>query len=206
MNIIFDLGKVLVELDFTNLYSELQYDTKTDLISEYCDPVIEFESGNLSSYDFYLQLKKIYQFQHSFREFENVWCSIFTDLTPLVEYARELNADHKVFVLSNTDELHFRRIWQDFPELHFFEDNLMLSYELKSVKPNKEIFNRALEKFDLQSGDCIFVDDKVENVKTAEGLGIKAVLYTDSYETQKTVKQILNSVKRGENKCLNTKK
>ena len=191
-NIIFDLGKVLVEYDFDVFYKELNYKPKMETLMESTIPVLEFEAGRISREEFYLQLKKIYKFEHTLSGFEKVWCSVFTRLTSLVDYARELKENYNVYVLSNTDELHFPIVWKKFPELHFFEDNLMLSYELNSVKPHKEIYERALKMFDLNPEDCLFIDDKPENIKGAAEIGIAGIIFTNVEETKKNIMNYLN--------------
>ena len=155
-------------------------------------PVLEFEAGRISRWEFYRKLKKIYRFEHSLADFEKVWCSVFTGLTDLVDYAMELKENYNVYILSNTDEIHFNIVWQDYPELHFFGDNLMLSYELDSVKPQKEIYERALKMFDLNPEDCLFIDDKLENIHGAAINGIAGILFTNVEDTKRDIKKYLN--------------
>jgi len=191
-NIIFDLGKVLVDYNFDVFYKELDYKPEMKTLMDSTIPVLEFESGRITRKEFYQKLKNIYKFEHSIEDFERVWCSVFTGLTPLVDFARELKENYNVYVLSNTDELHFPTVWKKFPELHFFEDNLMLSYELDSVKPRKEIYERALKLFDLNPEDCLFIDDKPENILSAGEMGIAGILFTNSNETKRNIMNYLN--------------
>ncbi len=190
-DIIFDLGKVLVDYNFDVFYKELDYEPEMTTLMESTIPVLKFESGRITRQEFYQQLKNIYKFEHSIADFEKVWCSVFTGLTPLVNYARELKENYNVYILSNTDEIHFPLIWKEFPELHFFEDNLMLSYELDSVKPQKKIYERALEKFDLNPDDCLFIDDKLENIEAAKQIGITGILFTNVEETVANIRKSL---------------
>ncbi|MDA3814147.1 MAG: HAD family phosphatase [Candidatus Cloacimonetes bacterium] len=191
-NIIFDLGKVLVDYNFDVFYKELDYKPEMKTLMDSTIPVLEFESGRITRKEFYQKLKNIYKFEHSIEDFERVWCSVFTGLTPLVDYARELKENYNVYVLSNTDELHFSTVWKKFPELHFFEDNLMLSYELDSVKPQKEIYERALKMFDLNPEECLFIDDKQENILSAGEMGIDGILFTNCNETKRNIINYLN--------------
>ncbi|MBT3755867.1 MAG: HAD family phosphatase [Candidatus Cloacimonetes bacterium] len=190
-NIIFDLGKVLVDYDFDVFYKELDYEPKLETLMESTIPVLEFEAGKLSRQEFYQKLKDIYKFEHNIEEFEKIWCSVFTELTELVDFAKELKKDYNIYVLSNTDEIHFNSIWEQFPALHFFEDNLMLSYELDSVKPQKEIYERALNMFNLKPEECLFIDDKQENISGAKRMGITGILFTNATETKRKIKELL---------------
>jgi len=191
-NIIFDLGKVLVKYDFDVFYKELGYEPETKTLMDSTLPVMEFEAGRITRQEFYKKLKNIYKFEHSFSGFEKVWSSVFTGLTEMVNYAHELKENYNVYILSNTDEIHFPLIWQEYPELHFFKDNLMLSYELDSVKPQKEIYERALKMFDLNPEDCLFIDDKPENIQGATENGITGILFTNVEDTKRNIKKYLN--------------
>lgn len=191
-NIIFDLGKVLVEYNFDVFYKELGYEPEMETLMESTVPVLEFEAGRITRQEFYKKLKEIYKFQHSLADFEKVWSSVFTGLTGLVSYAKELKENYDLYILSNTDEIHFPLIWKEYPELHFFEDNLMLSYELDSIKPQKEIFERALKMFDLNPEDCLFIDDRPENIKGAAENGIAGILFTNVEETKRNIIKYLN--------------
>jgi len=169
-----------------------------EILTESTFPILEFESGRITRQEFYQQLKNIYKFEYSLADFEKVWCSVFTELTGLVDYARELKEKYNVFILSNTDEIHFTCIWEDYLELHFLEGNLMLSYELDSVKPQKEIYERALKMFDLKPEDCLFIDDKPENIQGAREFGIAGILYTNFEDTKKDINNYLTLDKGGE--------
>ena len=65
-NIIFDLGKVLVEYDFDVFYKELGYEPETKALMDSTLPVLEFEAGRITRQEFYKKLKNIYKFEHSF--------------------------------------------------------------------------------------------------------------------------------------------
>lgn len=191
-NIIFDLGKVLVDYNFDRLYKELGYIPQTESLMESSVSVLEFESGRISWQEFYQKLKNIYKFEHNIAEFEKVWCSVFTKLTELVDYAKELKKNFNVYILSNTDEIHFNSIWRQFPKLHFFKDNLMLSYQLNSVKPQKDIYQRALKIFDLKPEECLFIDDKYENILGAQAIGMTGILHKNAKETKKNIKKMIS--------------
>lgn len=191
-HIIFDLGKVLVDYDFQPLYNELGYIPAADFIMDSTDKVLEFEAGRISSVEFYSSMKNIYKFDHNIDEFREVWCSVFTGLTELVDFAEKLSAKYNVYVLSNTDEWHFNSIWQQYPELHFFKDKLMLSYQLEAVKPHEEIFNKALVLFDLKPEDCLFIDDRQENITGANLVGMKGILFNNALETKNKIKKMID--------------
>ena len=54
-----------------------------------------------------------------------------------------------------------------------FED-IVVSASVGLRKPHPEIFHYTLERFGLQAGECLFVDDMTENIDTARSLGIES--------------------------------
>jgi HAD superfamily hydrolase (TIGR01509 family) len=67
----------------------------------------------------------------------------------------------------------------------------MLSYELNSVKPEKEIFINAIEKFTLIPSECVFIDDRPVNVNVAEKLGMKGIVHQSFLSTKEKLVKIL---------------
>ena len=190
-NVIFDLGKVLIEFDFDGFYTALGYDPAERTLDEANEPILLFEAGKISKAVFFEEIKKVYGFDLSLKEFEILWCSVFSDAKEMIELASKISEKYNVLILSNTDEIHFPYIWKNFPQLHFFKNNLMLSYELNSVKPEKEIFKNAIEKFNLIPSECVFIDDRPINVSVAEKLGMKGIIHQSFLSTKEKLVKIL---------------
>lgn len=79
------------------------------------------------------------------------------------------NKDYKTYVLSNTNKVTFD-LFRD--KLEPFFDGLVLSYEIKMIKPFEKIYEYLLEAYHLNPNECIFLDDREENIITANRLGI----------------------------------
>ena len=56
-------------------------------------------------------------------------------------------------------------------------DHITLSYEIRSAKPEPEIYRSCLANLGLQPGEAVFLDDKVPNIQAAKDAGIHAVLF-----------------------------
>lgn len=190
-NVIFDLGKVLIDFDFDGFYTALGYDPAERTLDEANGPILLFEAGKISKAVFFEEIKKIYGFDMSLKEFEILWCSVFSEAKDMIELARKISKKYNVFIFSNTDEIHFPYIWKNFPALHFFKENLMLSYELNAVKPEKEIYQNAIEKFRLNPSECVFIDDRPINVNIAEEFGMKGIIHRSFFGTKEKLEKIL---------------
>ena len=63
---------------------------------------------------------------------------------------------------------------------HF--DGLVFSGPVGLVKPHEDIFHYLLEKYDLHPEECIFIDDRQENISGAEAVGIQGYLFDGDAE------------------------
>ncbi len=191
-NVIFDLGKVLINFDFSSFWENIGAEKCERFLDEAQEPILIFEAGKISRQQFYNDIKKIYNFNMSMKDFEKIWCNVFSEKSQMIEMAKKINRKYEIFIFSNTDEIHFPFIWEKFPSLHFFNENLMLSYEIGSVKPDLDSYERALNKFDLKFEECLFIDDRPINIQVAESLGMKGVLHKEFGETKKKISEILD--------------
>lgn len=79
------------------------------------------------------------------------------------------NKGYKVYVLSNTSNETFANFKADLEALF---DGLVLSYKIHEIKPNKPIYEYLLKTYNLNPNECLFLDDRLDNIKTANELGI----------------------------------
>lgn len=72
-------------------------------------------------------------------------------------------------------------------------DGGLFSYEEHMVKPNKEFYEKLINKYNLNKEETIFFDDKEKNIIAANEIGIKAIQF-------KNIKDIYDSIKEGSDK------
>ena len=78
------------------------------------------------------------------------------------------------YVLSNWSAETFIGMEEDYPFLKNF-DGIIISGEVKLIKPDKSIYELAISRFNLKPEETIFVDDKLENIQTAKSLNFKTI-------------------------------
>ncbi len=109
-------------------------------------------------------------------KFRNAWNDIFGRPGETAAFARALQESHPSYVLSNTNAEHLEYVKQKAPEL-LFMDGWIPSYEVHALKPESEFFERALEIVGEEAGNCLLIDDRLENVEGARKCGIRALHY-----------------------------
>lgn len=177
--VIFDLGGVIVPLDFGAGYQRLEQvcPFRADEIPDRIRAsglVQRFETGRIEPETFYRELSGLLRIEVDYAEFRQLWCAIFPPhaLFP-AEWIETVRRQKRVVLLSNTNAIHFEIIRERYPHLAHFDD-FVLSYEAGVMKPEAEIYRRAIEAAGCAPGECFFTDDVMPYVSGAREAGIDA--------------------------------
>ena len=192
--IFLDLGKVIIDFDpaiplaqLTH-YSDLPMPKIKELISK-TDVLSNFDMGMFSEKDFYTAMVRDLKLDISKEDFNNLWNSLFLPVPLLSETLLvDLTHYYPVFLLSNTNEIHFKFIWQHYPIVRHIENHL-LSYELKKMKPNQSIYQIAISRSGVLPKEIFFADDRIENVEGAKTAGINATLFESESQLKIAMRQ-----------------
>ncbi|HNW97486.1 MAG TPA: HAD family phosphatase [Bacteroidales bacterium] len=188
-NLIFDLGGVILNIDFSKSIEEfrkLGITNIDELFSRYSQSKLfdMFEKGNISEKEFIANLKKTIEKPVTNNQIYNAWNAMLLDF-PMdrIELLKELNKKYRIFLLSNTNVIHNSVYNELLNKKYGINDLTMLfeeayySFKLHMRKPDKEIFEYVLKGSKLNEEETVFIDDSPVNIKTAEKLGMKVVLY-----------------------------
>lgn len=172
--VFFDLGGVLYTLDIETVLNDLSEcsgrpvsEIKSVLFSTELHD--EYESGSISSVQFYETLKKRFRFEISFDRFRNIWNSLLVKRDDMFRIVRDIGKRIDLFVLSNTNEINSEVLVRD---LKGIVKHAVFSFEVGCMKPCRRIFKIALERTNQKPENVLFIDDREENVDAARDLGI----------------------------------
>lgn len=108
----------------------------------------------------------------------------------LIEFiSTELKPRYKLGLLSNTSPEWMREFLTK-NQLQGLFDTVVISGEEGIVKPSPVIFERTVERIGLAPGECIMIDDIEENCESAEGIGMKSLLYTSNEHLLTALKEL----------------
>lgn len=188
---IFDLGNTVIKLAYERVLenirkqADLQRDELVDVL-EQAGGYRDMERGGVTFWEFYEFLCDRAGYRGSIREFHDVWSDFFDGPMPGIEDVLErVRAQYRVAFLSNSNEVHAEVIPRKFAALFAKDDRFIFSHRFHCAKPDPEIFLRALEVIGALPRHAVFVDDLLENVLAAKGLGMKAYQYLDSITLQR---------------------
>ena len=177
--IIFDFGDVFINLDreaSLTALKKLGLDSWNDELENLNQ---EFERGKLTEVQFIIGLKKLIP-NASIDDLRTAWNAVLLDF-PLnrLEFLQRLSMmNYKLFLLSNTDEIHIqkfehmlgatfiREFYQCFEKVYF-------SFEIGVRKPDPQAFDYIIKKHGLSPKNTLFIDDKKENTDIASSLGMQ---------------------------------
>ncbi|MFW5990939.1 MAG: HAD family hydrolase [Candidatus Nanoarchaeia archaeon] len=108
----------------------------------------------------------------------------------VINYIRELK--QMVILLTNNYYELLMHIRKNYPLF----DKVYASCEVGIKKPDKRIFQLVLEDYNLKGEECIFVDDKKENLEPAKTLGMHTILYTNLQELEERISTLVNDNKK----------
>lgn len=182
-NVVFDLGRVLVDFYPLSYLDKFEFDDDTkNKLNE-----IIFESKDWSEYDRGIYLhntdiaKKLVNEHPEFEKeinfvLQDDWVKMHYLRNDVVEYLKNLKMQGiNIYILSNLSKDSYDYI----SKYDFFKyvDGGVFSYEIKACKPNEIIYKTLLERYNLIPEETAFFDDKLENVETAIKLGIQGIQF-----------------------------
>jgi HAD superfamily hydrolase (TIGR01509 family) len=179
--IFFDLGNVLIFFDHGKMCQQAASLSGLDLrvvenfMQNYADL---YERGSVNSQTLYEEFNKMAQKKLHFEALMHALSDIFRPNEEVISIAQTLKQKgHRLFLLSNTCEAHFAFASSQFPFLKRF-DGHVLSYQVGARKPEKKIYEKALEIAGCQNKECFYTDDILPYVESARSMQIDAEQYT----------------------------
>jgi len=183
-NIIFDLGGVLLNIDFKRTeeaFRLLGIENFSDYISQFhiTDFFEKYETGKITDDEFVEGLSRIIGAPVEKKKIIAAWNAMLMDFPPeRVAFLQKIKSTYRTFLLSNTNALHHDEFQQRLFDLYGLrlEDLFGKAYYSHVVnlrKPGAAIFQMVLDENKLLSEETLFIDDTYSNFEQAVQLGIQ---------------------------------
>lgn len=191
--VIFDLGRVLVNIDLEPLRKKLSPSAGEsgggDLIQKVreSDLIPQLNSGKISLAQFHQTLCIRYGFDWSFDFFHQAWCSIFYPSPDMEALVRDLHGRIPLGLLSDTDLSHWTYIRRHYPFVEVFQKPV-LSFQAGVCKPDPAIYRAAAQSVGLPPDRCFYTDDLPGNIEGARAVGMSDVLFQNADQIRRELK------------------
>jgi HAD superfamily hydrolase (TIGR01509 family) len=195
--VVFDLGKVLVDFDYSiaarkiAARSTMPLDRINSFIGD-SDITVKYEAGLITRREFFEQARQAIGFHGTLEEFGEFFADIFTEIPPMIElHAALRRRGVPTFIFSNTNDLAIEHIRRNFPFFKHF-DGYIFSCEIGAMKPHAKIYE-ALEKLAGRRGaDIVYLDDRPENVAGGATRGWRTILHETPEKSRAAVEKFLS--------------
>lgn len=185
-NIIFDLGAVILDIDYAGPSKVLKEYGVSDFEAAYSkarqDNTFDlFEKGQIDNSEFREAFKKYAGLSLSDKEADDIWNTIILDFPKArIGLLLALKKQYRTYLLSNTNAIHYVYYTEALYNNYGLTWDTLLhkayfSFEMGMRKPDKEIFLKALENSKLNPEETLFIDDLSENVNAARECGLKTI-------------------------------
>jgi len=194
-SVISDLGKVLILFDNSIFYNKIVEHTPFDTqeiatrVNVNSDIGQAFDTGRITPRGFYEQALEALQAALSYEDFFALYNDVFSLNSPVVETLNRLKPTYRMVMLSNTDVMRFGFIKERFPEALLF-DEYVLSYEVGFMKPHPRIYQIAVDKAEVSPNECLFIDDRAENIEAARQLGIQTIHFLEDSDLEASLRDL----------------
>jgi|WetSurMetagenome_2_1015567.scaffolds.fasta_scaffold85080_2 glucose-1-phosphatase len=181
-----DLGNVLVKVDhwrFCRRLADLAGLSAEEVYARVFESDLEpgYDTGRLTSEEFHQRVQDHFGVALPFSQFSFWWSDIFDPMEGMAELVGQLAGRYPLYLLSNTNTLHFEYIRKNCAFLDYFQ-SFVLSYEVGSRKPEAAIYQALIEQTGRPAGQCLYVDDKLPFVTAAREQGLVAWQFTSPAE------------------------
>jgi len=178
------MGNVFISFDNDIFFKKITDNTSLSqsdiagLVSENFEILRSFDKGEISPAEFYNKAVRIFKSDFDYNRFFKAYNDVFDLRTKELQILKKLKENCRVILLSNTDVMRYGFIKKNFPEILIF-DAYILSHLEGCIKPDPQIYKAALEKTEAQADECLFIDDRVENIDVANALGINTIHFIE---------------------------
>ena len=194
-NIIFDVGKVLVEVRWQEVMRELGLDEATvELVANATVCSSTWGEYDRSKLPYEEMLKKFVMNNPKVEKEIRLFMEHEKEAIREYPYAREWvknfhDKGYKCYVLSNYPKGTFEHTREERSFEEFLE-GAVYSFQVQMIKPEKEIYQMLLKRYNLMPTESVFIDDNLTNVEIARELGMYAIHFQTKDETEEELKKL----------------
>jgi FMN phosphatase YigB (HAD superfamily) len=188
--LLFDLGRVLVDIDFGRALARWQPVSALsaqDLRAafQHDEPYTRHETGHLDEAAYFRHLRHVLALDCEDVALRAGWNAIFVrEIEPTMRLIDAVRGSVPCHVLSNTNATHLAEIERAYPALLPRFERVFTSHTIGLRKPDPAAFRHVLAELALAPEQLLFFDDLAENIEAARGVGLHAVQVTGPHDVR----------------------
>ncbi len=195
-NIIFDLGGVILDIDYNRTrkaFEDLGVTHFDEMYSQANANQLfqKLETGHISNDDFFNQLDKATDLGLSSQQMRTAWDAMLLDFRESsLNFLAEIKSKYNTYLFSNTNFIHmeaFHHIFQSKERVHPFNDyfdQAFYSCEIGLRKPELESYQWILNHLNIEAAKTLFIDDSIQNIEAAKEVGIQTIYFKEGMKIE----------------------
>ena len=193
--VIFDLGKVLVDFDYSIAARKIAARGKLTaeeikLLIDHSALLFRYETGLLTREQFYNEICAATGFRGSLEEFGGFFSDIFFAIEPMVQLHAALRGRGvPTYIFSNTNDLAVSHIRRNFPFFSNF-DGYIFSFEHGAMKPDAQLYEVVERQSGRRAAELLYLDDRPENVAAGAARGWQVILQESPEKTRLAMRKL----------------
>ncbi len=189
-NIIFDLGGVLLDIDYNltrTAFEKLGVANFDEMYSQAnADKLFQkLETGIITDEEFYKELNRNTGLHLSAKEIKEAWNAMLLSFREeSLDFLDKVRERYAIYLLSNTNNIHlvsFYEIYHQKERKKSFEqyfNKAFYSFQIGLRKPDIECYEWVLNDLQIDAQKTLFIDDSVKNIEGAQKVGLQTILLT----------------------------
>ncbi|MCD6659687.1 MAG: HAD family phosphatase [Lentimicrobium sp.] len=182
-NIIFDFGNVLLNINpalTAEAFKKLGIKDESDFFGgrSSIELMVKYERGQATSEEFIQAISASVSDKVTSEQIIDAWNALLLDFPSIrVELLQQLRSDYRLFLLSNTNQIHFEKYTQQFQAIYGYPleslfEKMWFSHQIGLSKPDTAVFEFVLKDKNLNPAETLFIDDTLMHVEAARKSGI----------------------------------
>jgi len=196
-NLVFDFGNVLLVSDFgrylDTIISDEEVKTEFKRVVFSQEFTRELDLGYKSSSELFEETARNHPLLAPYLgTFQERWLEhLFGEMPGMYELMCRLKAKgYKLYGLSNWSDMIYR-VMPVYPVFGLL-DGQVISCEEHLIKPEPAIYQRLFKKYHLQPEECLFADDKAENIVAGEQQNMKGIVFHDTLQYEAELNRLID--------------
>lgn len=195
-NIIFDFGGVVMDWnpryffkDYFNDAEKMEYFLKNIATDDWN---IEQDRGRSLAEGTDYQVQKHPDWEKEIRAYYDNWTTMLkSEISENVAVLRKLeHSNYALFGLTNWSAETFPFALENYDFFRIFKDKIVVSGTEKVIKPNPEIWNILLNRYQIKAEESIFIDDNCKNIEAAKKLGFICIHIKNDTDLEKELRDL----------------
>ncbi|MBR9679311.1 MAG: HAD family phosphatase [Nanoarchaeota archaeon] len=192
--IIFDWGGVLFTINYLELAETIHHSFK-QLSRKEIETILygkelgyDYRNGKYNKKEFWQKTKQVIGKKFNTELLAQKWHESYKLNEQVLKIIKQLKQNYKIGVISGNIKERVQYLDKKYDVLKYF-DSQVFSYEVGTNKPNPEIYEQFLKKTNEKGENCVFIDDEIKFIQSAQKYGIKTIHFKNAENLKKELKK-----------------